>query len=137
MAVIVFEADVLIGFLGSEDAHHAEAVKRVRRALAPRTTRLICSVNYSEVLIGPLEALGEEGARIVEAMIARLAIEVVKVDVPLAREAAAVRARTKLKLPDAYALATALQAGRAGQAEVHLDTFDRQVVKAYKTLAPR
>jgi predicted nucleic acid-binding protein len=137
VAVVVFDADVLIGFLGSEDPHHAHAVTRVRGALTPGTSRLICSVNYSEVLIGPLEKLGPQGAQTVEAMLARLSIEVVNVDEHLAREAALVRARTKLKLPDSYALATALQASRGGQAEVRVETFDKQVIKAYKTLGPR
>jgi predicted nucleic acid-binding protein len=39
--------------------------------------------------------------------LARLSIEVVNADARLAREAASVRARRKLKLPDAYTLATA------------------------------
>ena len=137
MAVVVFDADVLIGFLGSQDTHHADAVKRVRAALTPGTTRLICSVNYNEVLIGPLEKIGQEGAQTVDAMLARLSIEVVNVDAQLARRAAAVRARTSHKLPDSYALATALQAGRGGQAEVRVETFDKQVIKAYNTLDPR
>jgi predicted nucleic acid-binding protein len=137
VAIVVFDADVLIGFLGSQDPHHADAVKRVRAALTPGTTRLICSVNYSEVLIGPLEKIGPKGAQTVDAMLARLSIEVVNVDAQLARGAAAVRARTKLKLPDSYALATALQAGRGGQAEVRVETFDKQVIKAYNTLDPR
>lgn len=136
MAVVVFDADVLIGFLGSEDPHHANAVARVRASLAPGTTRLICSVNYSEVLIGPLEKLGPEGGQTVDAMLARLSIEVVNADARLAREAASVRARTKLKLPDAYALATALQASQGGHAEVRVETFDKQVINAYKALGP-
>jgi len=137
VAVVVFDADVLIGFLGSQDSHHADAVTRVRGALTPGTSRLICSVNYSEVLIGPLEKLGPEGAQTVDSMLARLSIDVVNVDARLAREAAAVRARTKLRLPDSYALATALQASRGGQAEVRVETFDKHVIKAYKTLGPR
>ena len=134
MAVVVFDADVLIGFLGSQDTHHADAVRRVRGALAPGTTRRICSVNYSEVLIGPLERLGPQGAATVDAMLARLAIDVVAVDARLAQVAAAVRAQTKLKLPDSYALATALQAKRGGQANVRLESFDKKVIKAYETL---
>jgi len=137
VAVVVFDADVLIGFLGSEDPHHANAVTRVRGALTPGTSRLICSVNYSEVLIGPLEKLGPQGAQTVDAMLARLSIDVVNVDEQLAREAASVRARTKLKLPDSYAVATALQASRGGKAEVRVETFDKQVIKAHKTLSPR
>lgn len=135
MAVVVFDADVLIGFLGREDSHHADAVRRVRGALTPGTSRLISSVNYSEVLIGPLEKLGPEGAQTVDAMLARLSIEVVDVDARLAREAAAVRARTRLKLPDSYAVATALRAGQGGQVQVRVETFDKQVIKAYETLA--
>jgi hypothetical protein len=46
----------------------------------------------------------------VNAMLARLSIDVVNVDAQLAREAASVRARTQVELPDSYALATALQA---------------------------
>ena len=137
MAVVVFDADVLIGFLGSQDVHYADAITRVRRALTPGTTRLICSVNYSELLIGPLEKLGPEGARTVDDMLRRLAIEVVSVDVKLAQQAAAVRAQTKLKLPDSYALATALKANRDGQTDVRIETFDKRVIKAYETLDPR
>ncbi len=91
-------------------------------------------MNYSEVLIGPLERVGQKGARTVDAMLARLSVEVVNVDAQLARGAAAVRARTKLKLPDSYALATALQSSRSGQAEVRLETFDKKVIKAYNQL---
>jgi predicted nucleic acid-binding protein len=134
VAVVVFDADLLIGFLGSHDTHHADAVRRVRGALAPGTIRRTCSVNYSEVLIGPLERLGPQGAAIVDAMLARLAIDVVAVDARLAQAAAAVRAQTKLTLPDAYAVATALQAKRGGQANVRLESFDKKVVKAYGTL---
>jgi len=54
----------------------------------------------------------------------------------LARRAAAVRARTKLKLPDAYALATAIHAEHDGHDDVRLETFDKKVVKAYADLHP-
>ena len=55
MAVVVFDADVLIAYLGREDVHHAEAVERMRQALEPDTRRLVSAVNYTEVLIGPLD----------------------------------------------------------------------------------
>jgi predicted nucleic acid-binding protein len=54
----------------------------------------------------------------------------------LARRAAAVRARTRLELPDAYALATAIQAERRGHADVRLETFDEKIIKAYNALHP-
>ncbi len=136
MAVVVFDADVLIAYLGREDAHHADAVERVRHALEPGTRRLVSAVNYSEVLIGPLQAAGAAGAEIVDAMFVRFGIETIQVDMALARRAAAVRARTKLKLPDAYALATAIHAEHRGHDDVRLEAFDKKVVKAYADLHP-
>jgi predicted nucleic acid-binding protein len=134
VAVVVFDADVLIGFLGGEDIHHADAVACVRRALEPGTRRLICAVHYTEVLIGPLDKLGRRGAEIVDAMLVRFGIETIAVDVELAQRAASVRAQTKLKLPDAYALATALDAKRRSDTDVRIESFDRRVVSAYQTL---
>jgi predicted nucleic acid-binding protein len=137
MAVVVFDADVLIAYLGRDDAHHADAVERMRRALESGTRRVVSAVNYSEVLIGPLQASGEAGAEIVDSMFVRFGIETIAVDMALARRAAAARARTKLKLPDAYAVATAIHAEHRGHPDVRLETFDKQVSKAYADLRPR
>jgi predicted nucleic acid-binding protein len=131
VAVVVFDADVLIAYLGRDDALHSEAVERVRQALAPGTRRLISAVNYTEVLIGPLCAAGAAGADKVDEMFTRLTIETVPVDRALARRAAAVRAQTRLKLPDAYALATAVDANKGGDESVRLESFDDDVVKAH------
>jgi predicted nucleic acid-binding protein len=136
VAVVVFDADVLIAYLGRDDAHHAQAVERMRQALEPGTRRLVSAVNYTEVLIGPLQTAGTAGADTVDAMFSRFGIETIQVDMPLARRAAAVRARTRLKLPDAYALATAIQAERRGHGDVRLETFDEKVIKAYNALHP-
>jgi predicted nucleic acid-binding protein len=136
VAVVVFDADVLIAYLGREDAHHPEAVRRMRRALEPGTRRLVSAVNYTEVLIGPLQTAGAAGAETVDVMFVRFGIETIQVDMALARRAAAVRARTKLKLPDAYALATAIHAEKHGEADVRLESFDEKVVKAHAALHP-
>jgi predicted nucleic acid-binding protein len=136
VAVVVFDADVLIAYLGRDDAHHAEAVERMRHALEPGTQRLISAVNYTEVLIGPLQKAGTAGAKTVDAMFVRFGIETIQVDMALARRAAAVRARTRLKLPDAYALATAIHAEKRGHADVRIETFDAKVIKAYNALHP-
>ncbi len=136
MAVAVFDADVLIAFLGREDANHDAAVERMRRALEPGTRRLVSAVNYTEVLIGPLAAAGRAGAETVDAMLARFGIETVDVDLPLAQRAAAVRVQTRLKLPDAYAVATAVHARRCGDEDVRLESFDTRVVTAYAQLHP-
>jgi predicted nucleic acid-binding protein len=55
----------------------------------------------------------------------------------LARRAAAVRARTKLKLPDAFALATAVHAERRGHDDVRIESFDKKVNEAFADLHPR
>lgn len=136
MAVAVFDADVLIAYLGRGDANHAEAVERMRKALEPGTRRLVSAVNYTEVLIGPLRHTGSAGAGTVDAMLVRFGIETIQVDLALARRAAAVRVRTGLKLPDAYALATAIHAEKRGHDDVRLESFDTNVVKAYAALHP-
>jgi predicted nucleic acid-binding protein len=136
VAVVVFDADVLIAYLGREDAHHAQAVERMRAALQPGVRRLVSAVNYNEILIGPLRAGDRAGADLVDAMLVRFGIETIHVDMALARRAAAVRARTNLKLPDAYAVATAIHAEKRGYDDVRLETFDEQVVKAYAGLHP-
>jgi len=137
MAVVVFDADVLIAYLGREDVHHTKAIERMRTALEPDTRRLVSAVNYTEVMIGPLETAGAAGAETVDAMFARFGIETIQVDMALARCAAAVRARTKLKLPDAYALATAIHAEKRGHADVRLESFDKKVVRAHRALQTR
>jgi predicted nucleic acid-binding protein len=136
VAVVVFDADVLIAYLNRRDAHHEDSVELMRRALEPGTRRLVSAVNYTEVLIGPLKAGGPAAAEIVDAMFSRFGIETIVVDIPLAQRAAAVRVRTNLKLPDAYALATAIHAEKRGWDDVRLESFDDKVVKAYSDLHP-
>lgn len=136
MAVVVFDADVLIAYLGRDDANHDEAVERMRRALSPGTRRLVSAVNYTEILIGPLLRHGVGGVETVDAMLVRFGVETITVDMDLARRAAAVRARTRLRLPDAYALATAIHAEKRGHDDVRLETFDERVIKAYESLHP-
>jgi predicted nucleic acid-binding protein len=134
MAVVVFDSDVLIGFLNRDDAHHTDAVARVRAALAPGTRRLLCAVNYAEILIGPVRAGAQER---VKQMLVQFNIETIPVDMALAGRTAAVRARTNLKLPDAFALATAIHAEHRGHQDVELASFDDAVVEAYAGLHPQ
>jgi predicted nucleic acid-binding protein len=133
VAIVVFGADVLIGYLSRADAHHRAAVRRVKASLAPGTTRLLSTANYSELLVGPLRAAGPAGAEVVDRMLSRLGIETVAVTKPLARSAASVRATTRLTLPDAFAVATAIEARTAAE-DVRVESFDRAVAKAYAAL---
>jgi predicted nucleic acid-binding protein len=132
VGVVVFDSDVLIGFLNARDAHHEAAVEQVREALEPGTLRWISAVNYAEILIGPLKAGKQD---VVDAMLVRFSIETKQVDMALAQRAAAVRARTGLKLPDAFALATAVHAEHRGYDDVTLATFDERVTKARAKLS--
>jgi predicted nucleic acid-binding protein len=133
MGVVVFDSDVLIGFLSGHDLHHKAAVERVGASLAPGTRRLLCAVNYAEILIGPIRAGVDER---VKTMLTQFGIETVAVDVALAELAAAVRARTSLKLPDAFALATVIDAEHRGAEDVQLESFDERVIKAHAALHP-
>ncbi|MEV4418996.1 type II toxin-antitoxin system VapC family toxin [Patulibacter sp. NPDC049589] len=133
MGVVVFDSDVLIGFMNPDDVHHADAVTWMREATRPQTERWISAVNYSELLIAPLRDGKQEH---VKAMLTNLSITTATVDMALAERAAAVRARTNLKLPDAYALATAIHLEHRGRADVRLATFDKKVRKAYDDLHP-
>ncbi len=131
MGVVVFDSDVLIGFLNRDDVHHGDAVEHVRGSLTAGTRRMLCAVNYAEILIGPLRV----GAHAkVEQMLTQLSIETIEVDMALAERAAAVRARTNLKLPDAFALATAIHAEHRGSTGVSLASFDSAVLKAHADL---
>lgn len=103
----------------------------MRRSLAPGTRRLLNAVNYSEILIGPLRA-GEQSR--VEQMLVKLGIETIQVDMSLAERAAAVRARTNLALPDAYALATAIHAEKRWGQDVEIVSFDKAVLRARASL---
>jgi len=135
MAVVVFDSDVLIGFLNAGDAHHADAVALVRESLTPGTRRMLSAVNYSEILIGPIKA-GKAARDHVERMLGNFSIEIMIIDGAFARRAAAVRARTNLKLPDAYALATAIQAEHNGHDDVRLASFDDALLRAHAELHP-
>ena len=81
-------------------------------------TIAITPVTVAEVLVGPLKA-GQEGlARRYER--ALLAYELVPIDAALAAQAARLRVRYRLRLPDALQLAAALEIGAHA-----LVTFER------------
>lgn len=133
MGVVVFDSDVLIGFMNPTDAHHQEAIAWMREATRPQTERWLSAVNYSELLVGPLREGVQEH---VKAMLANFSIQLAAVDTAMAERAAAVRARTSLKLPDAYALAVVIGLEHGGRTGVRLASFDKKVQKAHAELHP-
>jgi predicted nucleic acid-binding protein len=118
---VALDADVLIGFLNSDDPHHAAARALIVTAERDGDRLVMAASVYAEALVGPLRAGRGE---VVDRFLAAFAVEVVPVDRDLAGEAARLRARHRtLRLPDAMALA----AGRLAKAE--LKTFDRRLAR--------
>ncbi len=106
MGALALDADVLIGFLDSSDAHHDRAVSELRPRIAAGDRILISASVYAEVLVRPLRA-GTDAT--VDDFLDAVRAEVVPVDRSIARRAAQLRAsHNNLRLPDAFSLATAL-----------------------------
>jgi len=74
-------------------------------------------------------ALGEwePSVSLAVALLVLVSIQVAAVDMAMAERAAAVRARTSLKLPDAYALAVVIGLEHRGRTGVRLASFDKKV----------
>jgi predicted nucleic acid-binding protein len=132
-SLIVFDADVLIAFFAERDAHHERAIAVVRGAVDANADLAISAVNFSEVLVWPIRQGGDANAERLSDRVRRLRIEIVPADTPLAVAAASARSRTGLKLPDAFAVSTALAATRTYE-NVRLESFDDRVVAAFEQL---
>jgi predicted nucleic acid-binding protein len=121
VGAIALDADVLIGFLNRDDAHHAAARKLIATAERGGDRLVIAASVYAEAIVGPLRA---GRADEVDEFLTALGVEVAPIDRELAREAARLRARHRtLRLPDAMALAV------ARRAKAELKTFDRRLAR--------
>jgi len=118
----LLDADVLIGALDSSDAHHARARRLLRRWRQRQDAVNISVVNLSEVLIAP----AADPARLATAReaIAALGVAVHLPNEAIGTEAARLRQRHPVSLPDAYCLATAKHTRSS------LASFDHKVLKA-------
>jgi predicted nucleic acid-binding protein len=116
------DADVLIGALDGSDAHHAHARELFTRWHEQDDSVLISVVNLSEVLIAP--AADQRRLRAAREAIAALGVRVHSPTEAIGVDAARLRGRHPISLPDAYLLATARQT--AGTAV----SFDRKIVRA-------
>jgi predicted nucleic acid-binding protein len=119
---LVLDADVLIGALDREDDHHRAARRLFTGWHQQSDTLLISVVNLTEVLIAPARDRGNLSA-------AREAIDALGVSVhqpneAIGVEAARLRGRHPISLPDAYCLATAKHTAAT------LVSFDRRVLRA-------
>lgn len=121
MGSIALDADVLIGFLNRDDAHHAAACRLIAAVERDGERIVIAASVYAEAIVGPLRA---GRAHEVDDFLAAIGADIVPIDRELAHEAARLRARHRsLRLPDAMALAA------ARQAKAELRTFDRRLAR--------
>jgi predicted nucleic acid-binding protein len=121
---IVLDADVVIGALDSSDAHHAQARAWLTAWHQQDAARLLSVVNLSEVLVAP--AADHTRLRAARAAVTALGIAIHSPNTAIGVDAARLRARHPISLPDAYCLATARHTGSS------LASFDRKMLQAAK-----
>ncbi|WP_249011498.1 PIN domain-containing protein [Conexibacter sp. DBS9H8] len=118
----LLDADVLIGALDANDAHHIHVRELLTGWRENRDQCVVSVVNLTEVLIAP----SADVARLAAAReaIAALGIAVHQPNEAIGVEAARLRRRYPISLPDAYCLATAKHTGGA------LSSFDEKLLNA-------
>lgn len=119
---LVLDADVLIGALDGSDPHHVQARALFTGWQEQDAPRLISVVNLSEVLVAP--AADSQRLRLAREAVAALGVAVHQPGESIGVEAARLRCRHPISLPDAYCLATAKHAGGS------VASFDRKVIRA-------
>ena len=113
MGLIHLDAGVVIGLLDADDAHHESANAALVRVMRTSDRVAMAASTFAECLVGP-HRRGPRAVAIVEDLVERLPIEIVDLDREVARTAASLRARhTRLRLPDALVLATAIEKSAA------------------------
>jgi predicted nucleic acid-binding protein len=121
---LLLDADVLIGALDGNDLHHGRARTLFTRWHDGQDARAISVVNLTEVLIAPSADVSKLAAA--REAIAALGVSVHQPNEAIGVEAARLRQRHPISLPDAYCLATAKHTGST------LSSFDQKVLKAAK-----
>jgi predicted nucleic acid-binding protein len=118
------DADVLIGALDGNDAHHSDARGLLTHWHAQQETVLIGLLNLSEVLIAP--AADERRLRAARSAIAALGVTIHQPTEAIAVDAARLRSRHPISLPDSYLLAT------ARHLDARVASFDAKIARAAK-----
>jgi predicted nucleic acid-binding protein len=113
---------MLIGALDASDLHHSHARSLFTSWQEKGATRLISVVNLSEVLVNP--SIDGQRLRQAREAIAVLGVSVHQPSEAIGVDAARLRCRHPISLPDAYCLATAKHTGGV------VASFDRKVRRA-------
>jgi predicted nucleic acid-binding protein len=121
----LLDADVLFGALDRGDEHHRRARRLFIGWREQQATLLMSVVNLTEVLIAP----GRDGAKLSAAReaIGALGVSTHQPNEAIGVDAARLRGRHPISLPDAYCLATAKHTAAT------LVSFDQRVVRAAKS----
>ncbi|WP_299057339.1 PIN domain-containing protein [uncultured Nocardioides sp.] len=114
--MIVLDASVLIGYLETQDAHHARAEDLLAAEIEDDFAASV--VTLAEVLVAPARS-GRVAA--VEAALSDLEVAELALPSDAARELAELRATSALKMPDCCVLLAALSHG------ARLGTFDARL----------
>jgi ribonuclease VapC len=98
------DAQALLAFFGKERGHE-KVESALIKALETGSYLLLASVNFGEVYYVVLKRHGQERAEEVTRTIQSLPIEVIAVDLSLAKEAGRFRAKYKISYADCFAAA--------------------------------
>jgi predicted nucleic acid-binding protein len=119
---LLLDADVLIGALDERDGHHKSSRGLFTRWRHDQDAVAISAVNLTEVLIAPSADTGKLATA--RRAIAALGVTLHQPNEAIAVEAARLRHRHPVSLPDGYCLATAKHTGSA------LASFDEKILNA-------
>jgi predicted nucleic acid-binding protein len=121
---LLLDADVLIAALDRNDPHHRRARTLFTKWRDDQDACAISVVNLTEVLIAP----SADVARLAAAReaVAALGVSVHQPNEAIGVEAARLRQRHPVSLPDGYCLATAKHTGST------LSSFDQKILRAAK-----
>lgn len=121
---LLLDADVLIGALDRSDPYHHRARELFTKWRDHQDARAVSIVNLTEVLIAPSADPSKLAAA--REAIAALGVTVHQPNEAIGVEAARLRQRHPISLPDAYCLATAKHRGSA------ISSFDQKILSAAK-----
>ena len=121
MATVALDADVVIAFLDASDDQHQRAIDVLRPRLAAGDRIVLAASVYAEILIHPIKRNADKA---IDEFITAIGADIIAIDRDIARRAAQLRAtHSRIRLPDALSLATALATG------ADLLTFDQRLAK--------
>jgi predicted nucleic acid-binding protein len=122
MTKLILDADVLIGALDEHDPHHTRARELFTRWHHDQGQVVISAVNLTEVLVAPSSDTSKLTAA--RRAISALGVTVHQPSEAVAVEAARLRQRYPVSLPDGYCLATAKHSNST------LASFDQKILRA-------